>query len=75
MDKKGPHVAETEVGQGGTSQWRMCGVDADASVAVFFEITGGGAGQQQQEGQVRCCGGSGQGRGVGRAAFFQNQAG
>jgi len=51
VDKKGPHVADTEVGQGGTTQWKMCGVDADASVAVFFEITGGGPGQQQ-EGQV-----------------------
>lgn len=43
-DKKGPHVAESEVGQGGTTQWRMCGLDQDASVAVFFEICGGGPG-------------------------------
>jgi protein transport protein SEC23 len=52
MDKKGPAVAEAEVGQGGTTQWKMCGLDADTSVAVFFEIVGSGQGQGQ-EGQVR----------------------
>jgi protein transport protein SEC23 len=52
VDKKSPHVSETQVGQGGTTAWRMASVDQDATVAVFFEVTaqgqqggGGGAGQ------------------------------
>ena len=53
VDKKGPHVADTEVGQGGTTQWKMCGLDADTSLAVFFEVVGGGPGQQNDGGQVR----------------------
>lgn len=46
MDKKSPHVSETQVGQGGTTAWRMASLDHDATVAVFFEVTaqGGGGG-------------------------------
>mmetsp|Transcript_16153 Transcript_16153/g.34976 ORF Transcript_16153/g.34976 Transcript_16153/m.34976 type:complete len:765 (-) Transcript_16153:369-2663(-) len=58
MEKKSPHIADTEVGLGGTTQWRMCGLDSETSLAVTFEITGsnkeGGetlAGQPQQTGQ------------------------
>lgn len=39
MDKKGPNVAETEVGVGGTTQWYMGGVDPAVTMAFFFEVT------------------------------------
>jgi hypothetical protein len=45
-------VADTEVGLGGTSQWKLCGLDADTTVGVLFEITGNGSTLQEQ-GQVR----------------------
>lgn len=28
-----------QVGLGGTTQWKMCSVDCDTSLAVLFEIT------------------------------------
>jgi hypothetical protein len=46
-DKKSPHVADTEVGQGGTTLWKMAGLDQDTSVAVFFEVTGNNANAEQ----------------------------
>lgn len=51
MDKKSPHVADTEIGQGGTTQWKMCGIDYDTSIALFFEVTAT-QNNNQQEGQV-----------------------
>ena len=39
VDKKSPHVADAEVGLGGTSTWKMCGLDTDTTLAVIFEIT------------------------------------
>ena len=39
MEKKSSHVADSEVGQGGTTQWKMCSVGYDSAAAVFFEIT------------------------------------
>jgi hypothetical protein len=40
-------VADTEVGQGGTTLWKMAGLDQDTSVAVFFEVTGNNANAEQ----------------------------
>jgi hypothetical protein len=40
------------VGLGGTSQWKLCGLDADTTLGVLFEITGNGSALQEQ-GQVR----------------------
>ncbi|WIA18955.1 hypothetical protein OEZ85_003624 [Tetradesmus obliquus] len=47
-EKKSSSVADTEVGLGGTSQWKLCGLDADTTLGVLFEITGSGAGLQEQ---------------------------
>lgn len=38
LDKKGPSVADQEIGVGGTSAWRLCGLDAATSMAVFLEV-------------------------------------
>lgn len=53
-DKKSPAVADTEVGLGGTCQWKLCGLDFDTTVAVLFEVTGSGnsAGDQGQGSQL-----------------------
>lgn len=51
-EKKSPAVADTEVGLGGTSQWKLAGLDADTTVGVLFEITGNGSALQDQSGQV-----------------------
>ena len=40
MEKKSPHISDTEVGLGGTTQWRLCGMDSDTTPAVIFEIAG-----------------------------------
>jgi protein transport protein SEC23 len=32
------YVAETEVGLGGTSSWKMCGLHPSSSFAIFFDI-------------------------------------
>lgn len=38
LEKKGPAVAETEIGIGGTSAWRLCGVDPASTYSVYFEV-------------------------------------
>jgi len=38
INKKSPYVAETEIGMGNTSAWRMCGSDNNATIAFYFEI-------------------------------------
>jgi len=38
LDKKTAAVSETQIGWGGTSAWRMCGLDAGTTVAVFLEV-------------------------------------
>ncbi|CAM9090886.1 unnamed protein product [Chrysoparadoxa australica] len=39
LNKKGPNVAETEIGQGGTYAWSMGGLSPASTLAVYFEIT------------------------------------
>lgn len=39
MEKKSPNIADTELGFGGTTQWKLCGLDSDTSYGVVFEIT------------------------------------
>ncbi|EKX47073.1 secretory protein 23A [Guillardia theta CCMP2712] len=39
LNKKTPFVAETEIGQGGTSAWKICGLHPGTSVSIFFEVT------------------------------------
>jgi len=66
-DKKSPAVADTEVGLGGTCQWKLCGLDFDTTVAVLFEVTGSGNSAGDQ-GQVSV---SGDGLGSNTAAMQQ----
>lgn len=35
---KGPSVSETELGLGGTCQWKMCGLYPNSTLALFFEV-------------------------------------
>ncbi|XP_025105919.1 protein transport protein Sec23A-like isoform X2 [Pomacea canaliculata] len=35
---KGPSVSDTEIGLGGTCQWKMCGVYPNSSLGIFFEV-------------------------------------
>eukprot|EP00128_Syssomonas_multiformis_P010905 Colp12_sorted_trinity150504_noHs@20552 len=38
MNKKGACVSENEIGIGNTSQWKMCGLDCNTTLAVYFEV-------------------------------------
>ncbi|XP_037804576.1 protein transport protein Sec23A-like isoform X1 [Penaeus monodon] len=37
-NEKGPNVAETEIGIGNTTKWKMCGLGPSTTVAIFFEV-------------------------------------
>ncbi|KAG9144360.1 hypothetical protein Leryth_024503 [Lithospermum erythrorhizon] len=39
LEKKGPSVANTVVGQGNTTAWKMCGLDKSTTLTVFFDIS------------------------------------
>ncbi|KAM7489195.1 hypothetical protein LguiB_026679 [Lonicera macranthoides] len=39
MEKKGPAVANTVIGQGNTTAWKMCGLDKSTCLTVFFDIS------------------------------------
>ncbi|XP_071690224.1 protein transport protein SEC23 E-like [Rutidosis leptorrhynchoides] len=41
LDKKGPAVASTVIGQGNTTAWKLCGLDKDTCLTVFFDISSG----------------------------------
>lgn len=36
--QKGLSCAETIIGQGNTTAWKLCGLDRSTTLAVFFEI-------------------------------------
>eukprot|EP00123_Amoebidium_parasiticum_P016638 comp23528_c2_seq3/m.39562 comp23528_c2_seq3/g.39562 ORF comp23528_c2_seq3/g.39562 comp23528_c2_seq3/m.39562 type:complete len:764 (-) comp23528_c2_seq3:258-2549(-) len=38
LDRKGPAVSENEIGIGGTSAWRLCGLDPTTTLGVYFEV-------------------------------------
>jgi len=38
LNKKGASVAETEIGMGNTTAWKLCGLDPNATVAFYFEV-------------------------------------
>lgn len=38
LTRKGPLCSETVVGQGGTTAWKMCGLDKATSLCLIFEI-------------------------------------
>ncbi|PWA65142.1 Gelsolin domain-containing protein [Artemisia annua] len=39
LEKKGPAVASTTIGQGNTTAWKLCGLDKDTCLTVFFDIS------------------------------------
>ncbi|ONK71912.1 uncharacterized protein A4U43_C04F13690 [Asparagus officinalis] len=39
LEKKGALCADTVVGQGNTTQWKMCGLDRSTCLTVFFDIS------------------------------------
>lgn len=47
MEAKGVQVADVSVGIGGTTAWKMCGLNNSTTLATFYEIVpatqGGGA--------------------------------
>nr|XP_039259214.1 protein transport protein Sec23A-like [Styela clava] len=38
LNVKSPCVSENEIGIGGTSQWKLCGLDSSTTLAIYFEI-------------------------------------
>eukprot|EP01137_Pigoraptor_chileana_P023714 Opistho-2@90474 len=50
LNKKSHHVSETEFGLGGTSAWRICGLDSGSTFGVYFEVVSQNA-QPIQPGQ------------------------
>jgi len=53
LGKKGPNVAETEIGVGNTNMWSMGGLDEDATLAVYFEVTAQANAPTPQQGGQR----------------------
>ncbi|XP_015886791.2 protein transport protein SEC23 E [Ziziphus jujuba] len=39
LEKKGPAVADTVVGEGNTTEWKMCGLDNSTCLTVFFDLS------------------------------------
>eukprot|EP00249_Psilotum_nudum_P023949 c29037_g1_i2 orf=226-2505(+) len=38
LEKKGVSTSDTVIGQGNTIAWKMCGLDRNTSLAIFFEV-------------------------------------
>ena len=38
LNVKGPSMSETELGIGNTTQWRMCSLYPNSTLAVYFEV-------------------------------------
>uniref|UniRef100_A0AAR2KBR7 Protein transport protein SEC23 n=1 Tax=Pygocentrus nattereri TaxID=42514 RepID=A0AAR2KBR7_PYGNA len=38
LNAKGPCVSENEIGTGGTCQWKICGLDPNTTLAIYFEV-------------------------------------
>lgn len=38
MNAKGAQVSDTEVGMGGTTQWKLCTITPNSTMAFFFEV-------------------------------------
>ncbi|KAI3837183.1 hypothetical protein MKW92_041111 [Papaver armeniacum] len=39
LEKKGSSCADTVIGQGNTTAWKLCGLDRSTSLTVFFDIS------------------------------------
>lgn len=54
LGKKSACVAETEIGVGGTSQWKFCGLNPNTTAAVYFEVVSqAGTGSMANRGMVQ----------------------
>ncbi|CDY12077.1 BnaC03g59930D [Brassica napus] len=38
LEKKGPSVADTVIGEGNTNAWKLCGLDKSTCLTVFFDL-------------------------------------
>jgi len=47
IEKKSTAVADTPIGMGGTTAWKLCSIDQNTSLSVFFEISANQKGQAQ----------------------------
>ncbi|KFK22996.1 hypothetical protein AALP_AAs50735U000600 [Arabis alpina] len=43
LEKKGPSVADTVIGEGNTSAWKLCGLDKSTCLTVFFDLSSTGS--------------------------------
>ncbi|XP_039007327.1 protein transport protein SEC23-like [Hibiscus syriacus] len=39
LEKKGPNVADTFIGEGNTTAWKMCGLDKSTCLTVLFDLS------------------------------------
>ncbi|RDX67817.1 hypothetical protein CR513_53263, partial [Mucuna pruriens] len=39
LEKKGPSVADTVIGEGNTTAWKMCGLDKSTCLTVIFDLS------------------------------------
>ncbi|GLU10226.1 hypothetical protein SLE2022_270460 [Rubroshorea leprosula] len=39
MEKKGPNVADTVIGEGNTTAWKLCGLDKSTCLTVYFDLS------------------------------------
>ncbi|PRQ38303.1 putative von Willebrand factor, type A, Zinc finger, Sec23/Sec24-type, sec23/Sec24, trunk [Rosa chinensis] len=39
LEKKGPAVADTSIGEGNTTAWKMCSLDRSTCLTVFFDLS------------------------------------
>ncbi|KAJ6844714.1 protein transport protein SEC23 [Iris pallida] len=46
LEKKGASCADTVIGQGNTTSWKMCGLDRSTSLTVFFDVAPSDKSQQ-----------------------------
>lgn len=51
LNAKGPQVSDTEVGMGGTTQWKLCTMTPNSTVAFFFEVVNQHGGPVPQGGR------------------------
>ncbi|XVF12339.1 hypothetical protein REPUB_Repub08aG0108000 [Reevesia pubescens] len=39
LEKKGPSVADTVIGEGNTTSWKMCGLDKSTWLTILFDLS------------------------------------
>ncbi|KAJ8774373.1 hypothetical protein K2173_011622 [Erythroxylum novogranatense] len=39
LEKKGPNVSDTVIGEGNTTTWKICGLDKSTCLTVFFDLS------------------------------------